>query len=124
MRENLLFLNIYDFWCLKHSGFMLGTYEHKVVKLERVIRKKWKRVKDLPVINVLIRKLKEGDEAFNPTDSLEGVQEQFFQILQQWKKDFEKTYLEQYSLLPQPIRYKKLYIKPSWVKRIIFYFLY
>lgn len=124
MRENSLFLNIYEFWCLQRSGFMLGTYEHKVLKLERVIRKKWKRVKDLPVINVLIRKLKEGDEAFNPTDFLEGDQEQFFQILQQWKKDFEETYLEQYPLLRQPIRHKKLYIKPSWVKRIIFYFLY
>ena len=61
------------------------------MKLERVTRKKWKRVKDLPVINVLIRKLKEGDEAFNPTDFLEVDQEQFFQILQQWKKDFEET---------------------------------
>ena len=65
MRENSLFLNIYEFWCLQRSGFMLGIYEHKVVKLERVIRKKWKRVKDLPVINLLIRKLKEGDEAFD-----------------------------------------------------------
>ena len=65
MRENSLFLNIYEFWCLQRSGFMLGTHEHKVLKLERVIRKKWKRVKDLPVINLLIRKLKEGDEAFD-----------------------------------------------------------
>ena len=65
IRENSLFLNIYDFWCLQRSDFMLGTYEHKAEKLERVIRKKWKRVKDLPVINILIRKLKEGNEAFD-----------------------------------------------------------
>ena len=53
------------------SGFWLSTYELKVIKLEKVLKKKWRRMKDLPLINVLIRKVKEGDEAFNPTEYLE-----------------------------------------------------
>ena len=97
---------------------MMDTYENKVVKLEKLKRKNWKATIDLPVIKVLIRKINEGDEAFNPTEYLEGDQEQFFQNIQQWKKDFEKTYLEQYPFLRPPIRQKKLYVKPSWVKRI------
>ena len=97
---------------------MLDIYENKVVKLEKLIRKNWKATIDLPVIKVLTRKINEGDEAFNPTEYLEGDQEQFFQNLQQWKKDFEKTDLKQYLFLRPPIRHKKFYIKPSWLKRI------
>ena len=97
---------------------MLDTYENKVVKLEKLIRKNWKATIDLPVIKVLIRRINEGDEAFNPTEYLEADQEQFFKNLQQWKKDSEKIYLEQYLFLRPPIRHKKLYIRPSWVERI------
>ena len=46
---------------------MMDTYENKVVKLEKLERKNWKATIDLPVIKVLIRKINEGDEAFNPT---------------------------------------------------------
>ena len=71
LKGDSLFLNVYDFWCLHCSGFWLSTYELKVIKLEEVLKKKWRRMKDLPLINVLIRKIKEGDEAFNPTEYLE-----------------------------------------------------
>ena len=118
MKGNSLFLNVYNFWSLLRCVFMLDTYENKVVKLEKLIRKNWKATIDLPVIKVLIRRINEGDEAFNPTEYLEADQEQFFKNLQQWKKDFEKIYLEQYLFLRPPIRHKKLYIRPSWVERI------
>ena len=114
---NSLSFNVYDFWSVHRSGFLLGTYERKVVKLENIIKRKWKRQTSLPVINVLLRKTKEDDKAFDPAEYLEGDHEQFFQNLQEWKKNFEKSYHEQYPLLRQQIRHKKIYIKPSWVKK-------
>ena len=67
MKGNSLFSNVYKFWSFLRCGFMTDTYENKVVKLEKLIRKNWKATIDLPVIKVLIRKINEGDEAFNPT---------------------------------------------------------
>ena len=87
------------------------------MKLEKIIKRKWKRQTSLPVINVLLRKIKEGNKAFDATEYLQVDHEQFFQNLQEWKKNFEKSYLEQYPFLRQQIRHKEIYIKTSWVKR-------
>ena len=39
------FLNIFDFWVLKHAFFMLRKrwYHPKITKLERILRRKWER---------------------------------------------------------------------------------
>ena len=78
--------------------------------MERVLRKKWERenVKDLPIINVLLRKIIEGELFFDPTNYLDD-KEQYFLNLQSWKLNFEKQYLEKYSFLTRPpIRHKKI----------------
>ena len=38
--SNSLFLNIYDFWCIRRDGFLLRTYKAKNSLLKRIIRKK------------------------------------------------------------------------------------
>ena len=102
------FHNIYDFWeCIHCECFMTCNEWHhpKTAKQEKVLRKKWEKPKDLSIINVLLRKIREGDTAFDPTDYLPKNHEQYFQILQQWKIDLEKSYLEKYSFLTRsPIR--------------------
>ena len=102
---------------MHRSGFLLGTYERKVAKLEKIIKRKWKGKKNLPGFNILIRKIKEGDEVFNLIEFLEGDHKHLFQKLQEWKQNFEKTYLEQHPFLREQIRHKKIYIKPSSIKR-------
>ena len=116
LRGNSLFCNIYDL-LIHCSGFFLGTYERKVKKLKKIINRKWKGQKKLPGFNILMRKIKEGDEVFNLIEFLEGDHVHFFQKLQEWKQNFEKTYLKQHPFLRKQIRHKKIYIKPSWVKR-------
>ena len=69
-----------------------------------------------PVFKVLIQKIKEGDEMFNPVEHLDGDHEQYFSKLQVWKQTLEKNYLERHPFLREQIRQKKIYIKPSWVK--------
>ena len=115
IKEDTLFHNIYDFQeCIHCKGFIKCKiwYHPKAAKLEKVLRKKWEKTKDLLIINVLLRRIKEGDAAFYPTDYLTKDEEQYFQILQQWKIDFEKKYLEKYPfLIHPPIRHKKILMK-------------
>ena len=103
LKSDSLFLNIYDFWVLSHAqGFMKVNcwYHPKKAKLERVLRKKWERenVKDLAIINVLLRKITEGELFFDPTNYLDD-KEEYFLNLQSCKLNFEKQYLEKYPFL-------------------------
>ena len=68
---------------MHHSGFLFRTYERQVTKLKKIIKKKWKEQKNILVFNVLLRKIKEGDEVFNPIEYFEGDHEQFFERLQE-----------------------------------------
>ena len=48
-----------------------------------------------------------------------GEMGHYSQFLQWWKLEFEKNHLEKYPFLKrEPIRHKKLCIKPSWVKKV------
>ena len=64
-------------------------YDLKVAKLERVLRKKWKRENetDLPIIHVLLKNIKEEKLAFDPTRYLND-KEQYFANLTNWKMNF------------------------------------
>ena len=116
LKENSLFFNLYDLWTVNRSGFLLETYELKIVNLKEIVKKKWRGKKDLPGFKVLIQKIKEGDEMFNPVEYLDGDHEQYFSKLQVWKQTLENNYLEQYPFLREQIRHKKIYTKPSCVK--------
>ena len=76
-----------------------------MAKLEKYIRTKWESTKDLPFANIVFKKIKEKDEYFNPKRYLGGDEEKYFEILQQWKIDFEKNYLEQYPHLSRSCTY-------------------
>ena len=63
-------------------------------KVGKSFNKRWKHLKmELPVINVLLRKIKERKLVFHPTPYLED-EEQYFGNLQSWKINFEKQYLQ------------------------------
>ena len=67
------------------------------------------KMKDLPSINVVLKKIKEGDQYFN-FKSYVGDEGKYFENLQQWKNNFENRYLEKYPWLKRPpIRDKKVY---------------
>ena len=93
LKFDSLFLNIYDFWTILNEAPISMKceewYHPKVAKLERVLRKKWKRenVKDLPIINVLLKNIKEEKLAFDPTRYLND-KEQYFANLTNWKMNF------------------------------------
>ena len=66
LKSDELFLNIYDFWVLTHapeSTKVKQWYHPKLTKLEKILRKKWgkerKKVKTLPIINLMLRNIRE-----------------------------------------------------------------
>ena len=90
----------------------------KLWLLEQTIRRKWKKVKDWPLVNIIFKKFKEKDIFFNPEVYLEGEQEKYFELLQEWKTENEKSYLDQHPYLRfLPIRHEKFIWNPR--KKII-----
>ena len=82
--------------------------------LEKNIRKKWETMENFPFVNIAFKKIREKDEYFNPKQYLGGDEEKYYEILQRWKIDHEKKYLEQFPHLSRaPIRYKKNLSKSS-----------
>ena len=115
MKSDELFLNIYNFWVLKHAFFMcrIRWYHPKITILERILRRKWERadvkVKTLPIINILILKITEEDRAFDPTNYL-NEKEQYFANLESWKMTFEEELIQRKPYLTRkPIRHRKIY---------------
>ena len=45
--------------------------------LEMAIRRKWESTKDLPLVNVILKKFKEKDKYFKPTKYLREDQEKY-----------------------------------------------
>ena len=54
LREEDLFLNLYDFWVLRRDGFLLKTYKTKNALSKKVISKKVRGNKELPTYKVLL----------------------------------------------------------------------
>ena len=118
LENDELFLNIYDFYVLLHGSENVKAEHWYDLKL----RKKWKKmeraVKTLPIINVLLMKIKEDDAVFIPLAYL-NEKEQYFSNLESWKLTFEETYLNSHPyLLCESIRHKKIYrFKKVWLPR-------
>ena len=114
IKTDSLFENLYDFWTCFHGKYksIFIWYYPKVTMLEKTIRKKWGKTKDLPLVNVILKKIKGKDEYFNPIKYLEEDEEKYFEVLQHWKTDFERDYLEKYlHLRLAPARHKKCLTK-------------
>ena len=60
-------------------------YHPKIAQLEKTIRRKWETTKDLPLVNIVLKKFKEKDNYFNLMRYLEGDEEKYFETLRQWK---------------------------------------
>ena len=91
LRENSLFFNLYDLWTIHRSGFLLGTYKSKIVKLKKIVKRKLKGKKELPGFKVFLQKIKEGDEMFDPVKYLEGDHEKYFIKLLVWKETYGRN---------------------------------
>ena len=110
LRGDNLFLNIYDFWCIRRDGFLLKDYKTNNSLLIRIIRKKMRGNKELPTYKVLLRMCAKREEQFNPMDYLHSDCEQYFHILKEWKKVCEKDFLEEHPHLREPKRHQKICI--------------
>ena len=116
LRENSLFLNLYDLWCLRRNGFLLQTYKLKLILLKKLIKRRLRGRNDLPGFKVILFKFKEGDGWFDPMLYLNGDEEEFFNKLIVWKRSFEEDLLQCCPSLREEKRHKKIYINPCFVR--------
>ena len=62
--------------------------------LELTIRKKWKKHEELPLVNVVFKRIKEKNIFSNPEIHLQGDHEKYFELLKEWKSVSEDKYLK------------------------------
>ena len=116
IKSDSLFENLYNFCSCFHMSYktLFIWYHSEMTQFEKAIRRKWVTTKDLPLVNIVLKKFKEKDNYFNPMRYLGGDEEKYFEILQQWKIVFEKSFIEQYPHLScAPIRHKKCLAKST-----------
>ena len=114
IKTDTFFANLYDFWTCYHASYKILViwYHPKMHLLEMVIKIKWETTKDLPLVNIILTKFKEKDNYFNPQKYIEEDEEKYFELLQEWKLNFEEDYLEKNPHLRfAPIRHKKCLMK-------------
>ena len=87
IKSDSLFENLYDFWSCFHMSYktLFIWYHPKMAQLEKAIRRKWVTTKDLPLVNIVLKKFKEKDNYFNLMRYLGGDEEKYFETLRQWK---------------------------------------
>ena len=102
-----LFLNIYDFWCVRQMGFLLTDYKTKNLILKKILRKKLRGNKELPTYKILLRMIIKKDEQFNPMEFLEKDSGDYFNILREWKKVCEEDFILMYPHLRELKRHIK-----------------
>ena len=108
-----LFLNIYDYWCIRLLGYLLTDYKKENSLLKRIIRKKLRGNEELPTYKVLLRMIAKRNEQFNPMEFLEKDWEDYFHIIREWKKVCEEGFLITHPHLREPKRHiksNKIYI--------------
>ena len=116
IKENRLFLNLYDLWSLQRDGFLLGTYKPRSILLKKIIKKKLRGRNKLPGFKVLVRKFKEGDGWFDPMCYLNGDEKEYFNKLIVWKRTFEEEFLNCFPALREQKRHKNFFMKPCFIK--------
>ena len=116
IKENRLFLNLYDLWSLQRDGFLLGTYKPRSILLKKIIKKKLRGRNKLPGFKVLVRKFKEGDGWFDPMCYLNGDEKEYFNKLIVWKRTFEEEFLNCFPALREQKRHKNFVMKPCFIK--------
>ena len=63
--------------------------------------------KELPTYKVLLRMIARENEQFNPMEFPHRDWEDYFHIIREWKKVFEKDFLFSYPHLREPKRHLK-----------------
>ena len=72
------------------TGWLLQTYKSKLILLKRKLRGR----NDLPGFKVILFKFKEDNGWFDPMVYLNEDEEEFFNKLQVWKRNFEEDWLQ------------------------------
>ena len=67
IKSDSLFENLYNFCSCFHMSYktLFIWYHSEMTQFEKAIRRKWVTTKDLPLVNIVLKKFKEKDNYFN-----------------------------------------------------------
>ena len=82
IKSDSLFENLHGFWICFHMPYktLFIWYHLKMAQLEKAIRRKWVTTKDLPLVNIVLKKFKEKDNYLNPMRCLGEDEEKYFEF--------------------------------------------
>ena len=103
-----LFLNLYDFWCIRQHGYLVDNYQQKNKFLKKIIRRKVKGDVFLPSYKIILRMIANGHYDFNPSPFLKGDWGIFLKKLYSWKHCNKEEFLKIKPWLREPKRYLKI----------------
>ena len=85
VETDTFFLNLHDYWTNFYNKKFSFLHSYLMWKLEMYIRNKWS--KELPNVNIVFDKYKEGDSFFDPRRFLDEFDtEKYFELHKDWKE--------------------------------------
>ena len=103
-----LFLNLYDFWCVRQYRHVVDNCQQKNTFLKKIIRRKVRGDVFLPSYKILLRMIAKGHRDFDPSSFLEGDWGVFLNKLYSWKQCNQEEFLKLKPCLKEPKRHLKI----------------
>ena len=104
-----LFLNLYDFWCMRQFKHLVDNYQQRNSFLKRIIKLKVRGDVYLPSYKIILRMIIKRNRDFNPTAFLEGDWGFFLNKLYNWKHCNQEEFLKLKPWLREPKRHLKTF---------------
>ena len=109
LQSDHLFLNIFDFWCMRRHKQLVDNYAQRNRFLKKIIKSKVRWKDNLPTSKIVLRMLMKKNEDFDPTAFLDGDWGEYLNKLYRWKLCNEEQLLQLKPQLREPIRHLKIY---------------
>ena len=104
-----LFLNIFDFWCMRRHKHLVDNYAQRNSFLKKIIKSKVRGDVYLPTSKIVLRMLMKKNKDFDPTAFLDGDWGEYLDKLYRWKLCNQEELLRLKPHLREPIRHLKIY---------------
>ena len=103
-----LFLNLYDFWCMRQYKHLVDNCQQRNSFLKKIIKVKVRGDVYLPSYKIILRMIMKRNRDFDPSAFLEGDWGFFLNKLYNWKLCNQEEFLKLKPGLGEPKRHLKI----------------
>ena len=109
LRHDHLFLNIYNFWCLRRYKHLVDNYAQRNTFLKKIIKLQVRGDVYLPSYKIVLRMIIKKNKDFDPTAFLNGDWGRYLNRLYNWKLCNEEQILRLKPHLREPNRHFNIF---------------